>query len=666
MKLKIPGFLLAVFPMFALTGTSYGQAADKGGAYVNWNPIYPTPAYDAYEWTMTVVQLPNVQTYYYWALQNGFVGGGTFYMGIQPYGGCGITNSGNCKIALFSFFGNGASSTSTSCAPGADGGPGEQCRIPYDWVIGHQYKLRAALTANDGSTETWTGTIADLTAGTSASTIGSWGIPASAGLIGTQGISFTEYYELYSGGCGAEPYAEVIWNTPVGYNKGQAYPGTVRSTEPTTACSSNAAFTINAGSVTVQTGGYIGPFIASVQDAESARASVVPGEWAAIYGQNLSVTTRIWSSGDFDGNSLPTTLDGVSVEFGGVPAALYFVSPGQLDVQVPDGLSGTVPVFVTVNGTQSVVYTATVVPSAPSLFVYANGPTVYAAATHVDGSLIGDPLVTPNSSPASPGETIVLYVNGLQASPSGTIISSPVPDNSPVTVTIGGVSASVTFQGLVSTGLFQINTVVPTGLGSGSYSIFTDLTFSGANANNNGPGYCITGASTANCGPMTTRWIASPFTPSGDCTLAQVNLALGWSSGANGAVISLVNTQSGSPGTTVLQSWTVTNLPAAGPDALITLTATSPVTLNRGVQYWLIVKGLAGDTLDFWGGNTSGLTGTLTSLDQGATWNNGTLNLSAFDVLGAPVSGNAAAVPVVVTAGGVSSPAGVILPVGGK
>jgi uncharacterized protein (TIGR03437 family) len=356
----------------------------------------------------------------------------------------------------------------------------------------------------------------------------------------------------------------------------------------------------------------------------------------------------------------------VSVQFGGMSAAVYFVSPNQLDVQVPAGLSGLVPVAVTVNGTESVSYTATVVPVAPSLFVYANGPTLYAAATHADGSLIGDPLVTPNSSPASSGETVVLYVNGLETSPSGTIISTPVPDNNPVTVTIGGVNASVAFQGLVGAGLFQINTVVPAALESRNYSIFSDLSLSGASPNNNGPGYCISGASTATCGPMTTRWIASPFTPSGNCTLVQVDLALGWISGTNGAVIDLVNDQSGSPGTTALQSWTATNLPAAGPAAFITLTSTSPITLNRGTQYWLVVKGSASDTLDSWSGNTFGLTGTLLSLDQGASWNSGTLNLSAFDVLGVPVPGNAAAIPVSVTVGDVSSTSGVILPVGGK
>ncbi len=673
----LPKSALVAFAIFAATATSYGQ--DAGGAYVYWNPAFPTPAYDAYEWTITVVQLPNAQSYYYWALQNGFVGGDTFsggascpegpcsngfYMGLQPYGTpvapCPGGASG-CKIALFSFFGNGASSTSPNCASGADGGPGESCRIIYDWHVGRPYKFVATLTANAGGLETWTATVTDTTTGVQTA-IASWSIPTSNGLLGTSGVSFTEYFAAYTGGCRAEPYAEVIWNVPIGYNNGQAYPNTVGSTAPTTLCPGNSAFAISPSSVTVQTGGSW-PLISSVQDAESSRASVVPGEWVAIYGNYLSNSTRSWNAGDFtNGNRLPTSLDGVSVQFGGIPAAVCFVSPTQIDVQAPAGLSGTVPVTVTVNSAQSASFMTAVMQIAPSLFFYTNagGSIFYAAAQHAGGSLIGDPLETPNATPASAGETIVLYVNGLEASASGTIISTVVPDNNPVTVTIGGLNSRVIFEGLVEAGLFQVNVVVPTGIETANIPVFSDLSLS-----NDGAGYCISGPATANCGPMTYRWIASPFTPGADFALTQIDLALGWSSGTNGAVIDLVNGQGGVPGTSVLQSWMVTQLPPSGPTALITLTPDSVLTLNGGTEYWLVVQGSAANTLEFWSGNTAGLTGSLLSLNQGASWNNGVLNRSAFDVLGTPTSG-IVPVPVVVTVGSVSSQANIILPVRGN
>jgi uncharacterized protein (TIGR03437 family) len=214
------------------------------------------------------------------------------------------------------------------------------------------------------------------------------------------------------------------------------------------------------------------PVITNVQDAESARTSVVPGEWAAIYGSNLAASSRTWATGDFtNGNSLPTSIDGVSVRFGGLSAAVYYVSPTQIDVQVPGGLSGSVPVIVTLDGAQSASFMTTVLASAPSLFFYQAGSVLYAAATHVDGSLIGDPAVTPGATKAGPGETIVLYVNGLDSSASGTIISTVVPYGNPVTVTVGTMNAPVTFAGLVAAGQYQLNVALPGGLAAGNYPI---------------------------------------------------------------------------------------------------------------------------------------------------------------------------------------------------
>ncbi len=215
-----------------------------------------------------------------------------------------------------------------------------------------------------------------------------------------------------------------------------------------------------------------GPTIANVQDAESARTSVVPGEWVAIYGQNLSGTTRVWTAGDFNnGNSLPANLSGVSVQFSGLPAAVYYISPSQIDVQAPSGISGTVPVVVTSNGAISASFNTTVAANAPSLFFYAGGATLYPAATHVDGSIIGDPAVTPGTTKARAGETIVLYVNGIASSPSGTIIGAPIAYSDGVTVTVGALDAAVGFAGLVAAGEYQLNVTMPNNIAAGNYPV---------------------------------------------------------------------------------------------------------------------------------------------------------------------------------------------------
>jgi uncharacterized protein (TIGR03437 family) len=212
------------------------------------------------------------------------------------------------------------------------------------------------------------------------------------------------------------------------------------------------------------------PSISRVQDAESINTTVVPGEWVAIYGANLAGTSRIWGASDFATSAgLPMGLDGVSVQFGDKAAAMYYVSPAQLDVQVPSGLSGPVPVVVSFRGASTPPFTVNVGTHAPSLFVYKAGNTLYAAATHADGGLIGDPAIQAGSSKAKPGESITLYVNGLGPSQGGVLIGTPVPYTDSVTVTLGGKNCSVSFAGLVSAGLFQLNVQIPQDITTGLY-----------------------------------------------------------------------------------------------------------------------------------------------------------------------------------------------------
>jgi uncharacterized protein (TIGR03437 family) len=85
------------------------------------------------------------------------------------------------------------------------------------------------------------------------------------------------------------------------------------------------------------------------------------------------------------------------------------------------------------------------------------------------------------TTPAQPGETIVMYANGF-GSTSSTVVSgsetqsgtlSPLP-----AITIGGVPAKVTFAGLnVTPGEFQFNVIVPSSLGNGDQA--TIATYNG-------------------------------------------------------------------------------------------------------------------------------------------------------------------------------------------
>jgi uncharacterized protein (TIGR03437 family) len=153
---------------------------------------------------------------------------------------------------------------------------------------------------------------------------------------------------------------------------------------------------------------------------------------------------------------------------------VYYISPTQINILTPpDAIQGLAQVVVTNNGVTSAVFEVQAQPLAPSFFAFNGGP--YVAAVHANGTLIGPASLYPGSTtPAKPGETVLLFANGFGStstpvlsgslSQSGTL--SPLP-----TVNIGGVAANVTFAGLVSPGEFQFNVVVPASLANGDQPI---------------------------------------------------------------------------------------------------------------------------------------------------------------------------------------------------
>jgi uncharacterized protein (TIGR03437 family) len=214
------------------------------------------------------------------------------------------------------------------------------------------------------------------------------------------------------------------------------------------------------------------PAVTLVANAEGGVATIAPNSWVEIKGSNLGPAgdTRIWGDADFVGGLLPTSLDGLSVTVNGVPAYVYYISPTQVNILTPpNAISGSVPVQVSDNGVTGAKFMVQAQAESPSFFVFGGGP--YLAATHLTGSYLGPTSLYPGlTTPAQPGETIVLYANGFgptstpvvsgSESQSGTLSPMPV-------ITIGGVPATVTFAGLVAPGEFQFNVVVPPSLANG-------------------------------------------------------------------------------------------------------------------------------------------------------------------------------------------------------
>lgn len=209
---------------------------------------------------------------------------------------------------------------------------------------------------------------------------------------------------------------------------------------------------------------------------DSAATSIQPGEWVSIYGNNLASSSGTWA-GDF-----PTSLDGTSVTINGIPAYLWYVSPTQINVQVPDdAVTGSVPVVVTTTAGGSFTSTVTLAPFAPSLLLLdskhvtgiilrPNGSGAYSGGSYdivgPTGASLGYRTVA-----AKAGDTVELFGVGFGPTnpvvPAGKLFSGSAPTTNTVKVFINNINVLPSFAGLSSAGLYQINLTLPAGLGTG-------------------------------------------------------------------------------------------------------------------------------------------------------------------------------------------------------
>ncbi|HLK67355.1 MAG TPA: TIGR03118 family protein [Bryobacteraceae bacterium] len=208
-----------------------------------------------------------------------------------------------------------------------------------------------------------------------------------------------------------------------------------------------------------------------VTNAAQSGAGIAPNTYMTIKGTDLAVTKRAWATADFgtSGKTLPTSLDGVSVTVNGQPAYVEFVSPVQINILTPVGLvtAGQIQVAVSNGGLTSATVNVPAQNAAPAFFLA--DAAGHIAAEHGSGALIS------STAPAAPGETIALFGNGFGATTpavtDGQVLSAVAPLTVNPVVTIGGSPANVVFAGLTSTGLYQINVVVPTGLPDGDAAV---------------------------------------------------------------------------------------------------------------------------------------------------------------------------------------------------
>jgi uncharacterized protein (TIGR03437 family) len=218
------------------------------------------------------------------------------------------------------------------------------------------------------------------------------------------------------------------------------------------------------------------PLVNSVISASSygGFSAIAPATWIEIYGMNLATTPgQTWAGSDFNGANAPAALGGTTVTVAGKPAYIDYVSPHQVNVQVPSGIpTGRQTLVVTTFGGSSVGTPLTVNVVEPGLLapsVFNLAPGQYVVALFPNGATyVLPPGVTSSvpSSRAKPGDTITMFGVGFgTVSPNidAGVIVQQSNNLSGMQVSIGGQPATVQYAGLVQgfLGLYQFNVLVP-------------------------------------------------------------------------------------------------------------------------------------------------------------------------------------------------------------
>jgi uncharacterized protein (TIGR03437 family) len=397
--------------------------------------------------------------------------------GPTPYAASAATLSGGAWLTLTPS--TGSSSTSNPGLSTISVNPGTLSPGIYRGNISYQLSAADVRTANvtmivepAGAACSPKQLVPTVTAPvTNFSQVIAWPTPLSVRIVQDCGAAVGNAQAFATFSNGDPPLQLNLVDAPSGLYSGTWTP---RSTSPqvtVTVTATAPGFSAATVQVTGQVGANTAPLLSlggavHIYDPLLGGA-LAPGTILSIYGSSLSPQPVPNTQ-----PSLPATLGGTSVTIGGIPAPLYYVSPTQIDAQVPFELlpGDQYEVIVETAGAFSTPGSIQVIAAAPGIAAFPNGMII---AQHADYSLVT------TASPAIPGEYIVIYLAGMGLTnvPVADGAPSPsIPLASPLiapTLTLNGVVVPSSFAGLTPTfvGLYQMNLQVPLSTPNGNVTL---------------------------------------------------------------------------------------------------------------------------------------------------------------------------------------------------
>jgi uncharacterized protein (TIGR03437 family) len=203
------------------------------------------------------------------------------------------------------------------------------------------------------------------------------------------------------------------------------------------------------------------PMLDRLVNAADFTKPVAPGGLVSIFGSQLSPVTL--ASTDVP---LPTVLADSCLTANGVVIPITFVSPTQINAQLPFQVSGNTDIVLRTPGGTSDALRIVIQPAAPAVFRSGSAGPATDIPTIVRST--NNALVT-NSNPVHPNDRITIYLTGMGLTLPEVAAGAPAPSEplssallSP-TVTLGGTGLFIDFAGLAPgmVGVYQINALVP-------------------------------------------------------------------------------------------------------------------------------------------------------------------------------------------------------------